>query len=157
MRHGTRYCYEHGCRRPECRRAALAYRRGQRALAKAEGRESYFRELAGARERKERYRGRCRECGAATSGCNGAAAAPELCRPCANARIGVGLRGRGERGGALLALLEASSPRRFSELRDLLGVSNGHMSQLVHRLLRYGLVERAGHGLYRLPAGDGRA
>lgn len=39
-------------------------------------------QLAKARERKERYRGTCEECGAATSGCRGPGKAPRFCRTC---------------------------------------------------------------------------
>lgn len=46
--------------------------------------DRYHRQLARARALKEGYRGRCEECGASTSGCNGPGKAPRLCSGCSH-------------------------------------------------------------------------
>lgn len=66
-RHGTSSTYKFGCRCDACREAQRIVRRRARGRMRAEQRPSYFRELATARAAKERQRGTCQDCGAATS------------------------------------------------------------------------------------------
>jgi hypothetical protein len=89
VRHGTAYCYDNGCRRPECRDAKRAKRRAARDRSRAANTPAYQRELAASRALKERYRGTCENCGGPTSGADGKGTAAKLCchcAPAANAR-----------------------------------------------------------------------
>jgi hypothetical protein len=151
-KHGTAYGYDDkGCRCSACRTAKMQKRRMERAKARAENRPSYRRELAASRALKERYRGTCKLCGAPTTGCNGKDAAPDICVHCSpgyyGPRYAAARRGRGPVVERALALLD--TPHRFSEIRDELGITNGHTGQMLDRLLRYGLVERLDRGVYR--------
>ena len=112
------------------------------------GSPNYQRELAQARARKERYRGACEECDAPTTGCFGHSKAPSLCHTCSNAAKGVAKRGSGTTTSALLGFLD-DGERRWIEIRDHLGITNGHTANILNRLLRYGLIVRVGHGRYR--------
>lgn len=85
LRHGTAYCYKHGCRRPECREAARVARKAIRDRSRAANSPGYQRELAASRALKEGYRGVCENCGAATTGCDGPGTARKLCKLCAPA------------------------------------------------------------------------
>lgn len=81
MRHGTVYEYTKGCHCSACRAAKAESNRTQRAKARAENRPSYQRELAANRDRKEGYRGTCKNCGGPTSWAGGHGQ-PELCITC---------------------------------------------------------------------------
>jgi len=149
-RHGTTYGYDKGCRCNDCRETKLAKRRLQRDKARAARSPAYLRELATSRALKERYRGRCRYCGAATTGSDGPDAAPTVCIACAPAHYGpiyaAARRGHGPHGEKALAFL--ARPRRYSEIRDHLSVSNNQTDVLLNRLVRYGLIRRVSRGVY---------
>lgn len=150
MSHGTSYRYDQGCRCDECRKAKMLARRHERDKARAQGRPSYHRELAASRALKERYRGTCHLCGAATTGCFGPDKAPTVCGNCAPAHYGpqfaAARRGHGPQVSKALEFL--AEPRRYSELRDHLGVTGGNARVILHRLRGYGLIRRVSHGVY---------
>ena len=128
LRHGTIAGGRFGCSCAECRAA-------------------HERELATSRALKESYRGQCEKCGRRTTGCNGPCHAPKLCYRCSPVEVGRRQRGTGPVTSVALAFFEKE--RRFSDLRDHLGISNGHTGMLINRLLRYGLIERTRRGYYR--------
>lgn len=84
-RHGTVYGYQQGCRCDECRAAVAERRREQRDRARAANSASYQRDLATSRRLKELYRGKCIDCGGATSwggGSSPGAGPSERCAAC---------------------------------------------------------------------------
>lgn len=86
MRHGTSYAYRTlRCRCDDCRAAERVVHKRARDIARERGYDWYQHELAAARERKERYRGICENCGGPTTGCFGPGLAPRLCVTCTNA------------------------------------------------------------------------
>lgn len=99
------------------------------------------------RDSKRRLRGRC-ACGAETGyhGRDGKRVS-DRCRSCANTENGLAKRGTGSVQQALLAL--CAEPRRPVYVADALGISRSHAQVTLHRLRRYGFVERVGRGLYR--------
>jgi hypothetical protein len=68
---GSPYRYDQGCRCAECRELKRVKRKRARDRARAANSPSYQRALAASRALKERYRGTCEECGAATSWAGG--------------------------------------------------------------------------------------
>jgi hypothetical protein len=111
----------------------------------------YQRDLDRARERKESYRGICEKCGASTSCCDGPGKAKALCITCSNRKANKARRGTGPMSGAIVAYC-AGQPRRYTEIRDHFGISKGHTSVAVNRLVKYGLLERVSRGVYRKAA-----
>lgn len=157
-RHGTRYAYERKrCRCAACREAKRVDGRRKRDRRRAENRPSYQRELAASRAVKETYRGTCKLCGAATTGCDGPGLAREICAACAPGHYGpiyaAARRGHGPTVDRLFVLFNGV-PVRYSEIRDALGITDGRTSGLLNRLVRYGLIVRIGRGLYQLPSQD---
>jgi hypothetical protein len=150
-RHGTSWGYDKGCRCEACSSAKLAKRRAARARARAANSPAYQRELAASRALKERYRGTCRNCGAATTGCDGPGSARELCYRCAPIVNNQKLRGKGSRQQPLLTLLAEDGPLRYAEIRDRLGISTGHTSNLLTLSTQSGLIVRVRRGVYTLP------
>lgn len=103
--------------------------------------------------RKASYGGECEVCGARTDGSYGRALAPKVCAKCAPvfyAPTFAAKRGTGPVMSRALAL--CAEPIRYADLRDALGVSNGWASVLLHRMVRYGLIERVSRGVYRARA-----
>lgn len=149
-RHGTRYHYDLGCHCDACRAAATAWRRASRDRSRAARTPGYLNELAGARARHEAYRGRCRGCGAKTTGCFGPGKAPDLCQRCAARKTGVAKRGSGPMQRKALTFI-GDGERGYMEIAHALGISKNHAGVLLHYLLRYGLVERVARGRYRRP------
>lgn len=107
------------------------------------------KERISARDAKWRRRGTCKDCGAETRYNGHGRGVSDLCSPCANKRSGAERRGQGSTVSAILALL-AGRPRRRSEIRDALGITNGHTGQALHRLCAYGFVYRPKRGVYAL-------
>lgn len=108
------------------------------------GEASYRNTLRLSREAKRRRTGTCRVCGAVTryAGKPGKPVS-ELCPEHAARENGERQRGTGALQLRILDYL--SEPRRYSEIRAEMGVDIG-MS--LHRLLRYGKVERVKRGVY---------
>lgn len=118
------------------------------------GMASYKNSLRLSREAKRRRTGTCSECGGVTryNGRNGRAVS-DLCHTCSSRRQGDYQRqfiGTGWRQRELFSLLEGGE-RRFTELRDSLGVSSGYMAVMLNRQMKHGLVVRVRRGVYRLP------
>jgi hypothetical protein len=109
----------------------------------------YEQSLRSSREAKRRARGVCVDCGAETRYNGHGRRVSERCGRCANRGVGIAKRGKGPRVEATLALL-ATGPHRHSEIRDELQISNGHAGEILHRLLKYGLISRPERGLYAL-------
>jgi hypothetical protein len=148
MRHGSKYCYNKGCRCARCREAQRVSRKAARDRARALNSPSYQRELAASRALKETYRGVCEGCGKPTTGCDGPGTARQLCLRCTAQARGLKQRGSGPLVAAALAYLQGGD-RRYKEIATHLGISNGYMSALADRMLKYGLVERPARGVYR--------
>ena len=148
INHGTRWGYnKRGCRCAECSAAQSAYMKGYRARKPA----AYQRELAANRKRKESYRGVCERCGSPTWG-DGPGRSRRLCASCNGRLISQRRVGRGPLVQKLLGLVD-ERPLRYSEIVALLGISNGHASNLLYHAVRHGLVERADRGIYARPGG----
>jgi hypothetical protein len=124
-------------------RLGLSYQYTKRILN-----PSYDSTQVATRNAKQRRTGTCADCGATTR-YNGRTqnGASLRCNPCASAAAGLARRGTGPVTERALAFLE--QPRRCSELRDHLGVSNGYVSQLLDRLHRLALVTRISRGVYQ--------
>lgn len=104
------------------------------------------------REAKRRRTGTCIECGATTR-YGGHETPGGISRYCADCGPAVGGQltrerrlGKGPMQARVLAF--CMTPRRFSEIRDELGTTEGHVAQLLHRLVRYGLLTRVARGVY---------
>lgn len=107
------------------------------------------------REAKRRRTGQCVDCGATTryGGQAKTRTVSTRCVPCAQARIRAARRAlRGTGPTQQKALIYLSQPRTYSELRDHLGITSGHTSFLLHKLLEYGLIERVSRGVYQRTA-----
>jgi hypothetical protein len=104
-------------------------------------------ERRASREAKRKRTGTCRVCGAVTrySGRDGRAVS-ELCPTHAAQESGAKRRGTGSNQARVLDYI--SEPRRYSEIRDNLGISDAMMGTTIHRLLEYGLIERVSRGVY---------
>jgi hypothetical protein len=107
------------------------------------------------RASKERNRGTCEDCGAPTNACRGPGKASRRCLRCSARHSGERRRGTGSNQQQLYAFL--TEPRRYSEIRDHLNISDGHAGVLLHRELGAGRIVRAGYGLYAIPAGEATA
>lgn len=124
--------------------------RAYRQRIKVEKPEVYERELAQARARKDGYRGTCKNCGASTDGSQGPGKAPVYCAHCSpRFQSGPTMQGTGPEQARLFKLLEGG-PRRFTEIREILGWTTGMTASTLHRLLSYGLVERPRRGVYQM-------
>jgi hypothetical protein len=112
--------------------------------------KSYATTLRLSREAKRRRTGTCVDCGGPTA-YSGTPTPSERCGDCATLHYApiyaAARRGVGPKAGAALTYL--SEPRRYSELRDHLAITGAHTGVLLHRLRKYGLIERLGHGLYQ--------
>ena len=111
------------------------------------GEASYRNTLRLSREAKRRRTGTCRVCGVTTrySGHAGKAVS-DLCPAHAAQANGARLRGSGPLAQKILAYLD--EPRRFSEIRDELGMGHNTVSPMLNKLVRYGLIERVSRGVY---------
>ena len=49
-----------------------------------------------------------------------------------------------------LRALLVDGPLRLSDIRDALGTTRGHTTNLLHRLVKHGKIARISRGLYRL-------
>lgn len=128
-------------------------RREVRDRHRAANDDVYQRELAAARAYKRRQRGTCERCGRATryNGRDGKVVG-RFCRACQAIRGGEfarTLRGSGQLQRDTLELI-SDGERRFIEIRDALGISDGHTSVHLNRMLRYGLIVRVKRGVYRV-------
>lgn len=93
--------------------------------------------------------GDCARCGRAVEGSSGHASL--YCAPCNGTITARRRRGTGPLGLAALAFL--SEQRQCKDVARHLGCSYAHAANLLHRLVRYGLIRRVGRGLYeRIPA-----
>jgi hypothetical protein len=151
LKHGTKYRYDQGCHCDKCREAKMAARRTSRDRARALNSPAYQRELAASRALKERYRGQCERCGNPTSGCHGPGLAPTLCLSCSATKVAEARRGQGATVSRVLELLDGRELRMIKIAAEL-GITTGHAGNALHRLLRYGLVERVSRGVYRRAA-----
>jgi hypothetical protein len=93
--------------------------------------------------------GACVDCGAPVDGSNRDKSL--VCSTCAPDHYGQARlqqrRPRGPVAAETLAFL--TTPRRFSEIRDHLGITSGHMGVTLNRLCnRYGLIRRVARGVY---------
>jgi hypothetical protein len=108
----------------------------------------YERNLRLSREAKRRRTGTCSDCGAVTRyGGRKGEPVSERCFKCAAVLAGKTKRGKGSVNRRVLLYLR--KPRRYSEIRDHFGLSDGMANLTLQRLLRYGLVERVERGVYR--------
>ena len=107
-------------------------------------RASYENSQRLSREAKRRRTGICVDCGAVTR-YNGRGVA-KRCLTCANRVTAKPKIGKGSGQVKVLAFL--SEPRRYSEVRDELGLTNEMASVTLHRLRSHGLVERVSRGVY---------
>jgi len=133
----------------------MAKRRAARARARAANSDSYRRDLAASRRAKENQRGTCERCGKQTSwqGGRGKPKSARLCSGCAlivyPSLYSDRQRGHGPTIARLLMLLQDGRERHRSELRDAMGVTDGHAANILSRLVRYGMVVRVRRGVYR--------
>lgn len=148
-RHGTAYHYDLGCHCEKCSKAKFASRRASRARARAANNAAYQHELRSNRARKETYRGTCERCGAATTGCDGPGLAPRFCRRHAAQLRALGQRGHGPTVERVLTLIEDGTDR-FTDIGNAAGISKGHTTNVLNRLVSYGLIERIARGRYRV-------
>ncbi len=111
--------------------------------------ESYANNLRLSREAKRRRRGICEDCGTETryNGHNGTGVS-RLCNPCMNRRIAASRQGTGPLGQRILSFV-GDGERRMGEIADVCGASYKMTATALHRLVRYGLLERPAHGVYR--------
>ena len=108
------------------------------------------RQLRLAREYKRRRRGMCEDCGTETRYNGRSVNGPSrYCLTCANQRLGRETRGQGSVVSRILALL-VTGPRRFSEIRDALGLDSNNTTTALYRLHKYGLIVRPSRGVYAL-------
>jgi len=105
-----------------------------------------------AKARKDSYRQPCPECGTLMDGSNGRKG-PRLCQGCTVPPAPPN-KGKGHAQLAVIGLLTYGD-RRFSEIRNILGWTNGMASQELHRMRKMGLIRRVERGVYSLPDGDG--
>lgn len=130
--------YSHGCRCSECREAHARY-----------SREWVHRNP------EKRYAARytaCPRCGGQMTKGNGKGRDPEACATCMapiNAEKARHLKlGNGPVCQAVIALV-SERPRRYAEIRDALGITSSHASNVLCRLTRSGLIDRPVRGLYQ--------
>lgn len=111
------------------------------------------------REAKRRRTGTCAECGQPTR-YNGHTVdgASRYCADCGPAVGGQLTRERTLGKGPVQARVLAfcATPRRCSEIRAELGTTEGHVNQLLHRLVRHGLLTRVARGVYVTTDGEAR-
>ncbi len=104
----------------------------------------------GARERKERYRRPCPNCGRLMEGSDGRGVkAPKVCRVCNTFDQQEAMeakRGTGWREKQVLAY--CITPRRFTEIAEACGITANHTARMLDRLLRYRKIERIRRGVY---------
>lgn len=121
-------------------------------MAAANTSPSYERELAANRARKRRYTGTCGNCGGVTrySGRRGQRVS-SICAKCRDLvyDFGASTRLKGPMQTRLVGFL--SEPRRFTAIRDHLGISSAHAGVTLNRAVKSGLILRVSRGLYRLP------
>lgn len=104
-----------------------------------------------ARDAKRRRSGTCARCGQPTRynghTVNGASRYCAHCGPAVGGQLArERLLGKGQVQARVLAF--CTTPHRFSEIRAELGTTEGHVAQLLHRLVRYGLLTRVARGVY---------
>ncbi len=101
------------------------------------------------REAKRRRTGICESCGNPTS-YNGLTnnGPSRVCRPCSAVERGLAKRGTGSAETAILAFI-AKDERRLFEIAAGVGITWNHAHVTLHRLMRYGMVERPRRGVYR--------
>ena len=148
---GSAYFYDRGCRCHRCRDEKRLKRRRSRDRARASNSPAYQRELAASRALKCSYRGTCERCGGATRYHGHGLRVASLCAKCSRedlAALAVAKRGHGPTVERVLAYV-GGSERRFSEVRDQFGMSNGHAANVLHRLVKFGFLVRPRRGLYR--------
>jgi len=111
--------------------------------------------LRASREAKRRRTGTCKLCGGKTSLRRDSSGPADVCGSCSADYYGPlwsqERRGHGPVVEKALAFV-GEQPRRYSEIRDHCGITSGHTSVLVHRMLQYGFIERVSRGVYRRAA-----
>jgi hypothetical protein len=100
------------------------------------------------REAKRRRTGTCIDCGAVTRYAGKSSAVSTRCPACGNRALGLSKRGKGVFTEAALAAMR-ERPLREAEVAQAALVSRGYARNMIHRLTRYGLIERVERGLYR--------
>lgn len=80
--------------------------------------------------RKTKYAGECKKCGAPTTGCNGRAAAPEICDSCFKGR-------NADRNAALVAMWEAGANSR--EVAERFGMDESAVGSFLNSLRQRGV------------------
>lgn len=101
-------------------------------------------------EWKRRQRGVCVDCGGETRYAGHGRRTSERCGKCARALVGRLRVGKGKVQRRVLAYLADYGDVPYSEIEKGLGVPYHSLSQVMHRLLKAGLVERPRRGVYRL-------
>lgn len=77
-------------------------------------------------------------------------AVSDMCRPCAARSVQAAKRGVGGHVvRAAITFLE-DGPKNRAEIREHLRITDGHVSNVLHRLVKYGLVRRVTRGLYEV-------
>lgn len=114
---------------------------------------SYESTLRASRVVKQRRVGACEDCGAQTRYNGHTAVVSRFCFPCASVRNGVAARGTGSTQARVLAFI-GDGEWPWDEIRVGAGMTKGTAANVLHRMLRFGLLERPRRGVYRKATRD---
>lgn len=153
INHGTTHSYRfYECRCEACRQAVADCTARYRQRAREEQRASYLTAIERQRQRYREYpKSVCQDCGAVTS-TNGARVS-KRCFTCAMNAVGAARRAHGPRPQAILKALE-QGPLPRKQISAETGLNINHISSIMPKLIRWGLVKRVERGVYQLVSGD---